>query len=42
LSGRTRQSQEIRFLADVEKLRQRVAAAQLRTPAKIYEAIGRL
>jgi hypothetical protein len=33
---------EIRFLADVEKLRKRIAAAQLRTPARIYEAIGRL
>ena len=37
-----RQRQEIRFLADVEKLRKRIAAAQLRTPARIYEAIGRL
>jgi len=37
-----RQKQEIRFLADIEKLRKRIAAAQLRKPAKIYEAIGRL
>ena len=29
-------------MADVEKLRKRIAAAQLRTPARIYEAIGRL
>ena len=28
-------------MADVEKLRKRIAAAQLRTPARIYEAIGR-
>jgi transposase len=37
-----RQKQEIRFLADTEKLRKRIAAGQLRTSAKIYEAIGRL
>jgi transposase len=37
-----RQKQEIRFLADTEKLRKRIVAGRLRTPAKIYEAIGRL
>ena len=37
-----RQKQEIRFLADMQKLRKRIATAQLRKPAKIYEAIGRL
>ena len=29
-------------MADIEKLRKRIAAPQLRKPAKIYEAIGRL
>ena len=37
-----RQKQEIRFLADIEKLAKRVALGRLRTTAKIYEAIGRL
>jgi transposase len=37
-----RQKQEIRFLADTEKLRKRIVAGRLRTSAKIYEAIGRL
>src|SRR6202140_3597455 len=37
-----RQKQEIRFLADMEKLRKRIAEGRLRTAAKIYEAIGRL
>jgi transposase len=37
-----RQKQEVRFLADVEKLAKRVALGRLRTAAKIYEAIGRL
>jgi transposase len=37
-----RQKQESRFLLDIEKLRKRIVAGQLRTPAKIYEAIGRL
>ena len=37
-----RQKQEIRFLADTEKLRKRILAGRLRTSAKIYEAIGRL
>src|SRR5271166_4226546 len=37
-----RQKQEIRFLADTEKLQKRIVAGRLRTPAKIYEAIGRL
>jgi transposase len=37
-----RQKQEIRFLADVEKLGKRIALGRLRTAAKIYEAIGRL
>ena len=37
-----RQKQEIRFLADVEKLGKRIAVGRLRTAAKIYEAIGRL
>jgi hypothetical protein len=36
-----RQKQEIRFLADIEKLRKRIVAGRLRTAAKIYEAIGR-
>jgi transposase len=37
-----RQKQEIRFLADMEKLAKRIALGRLRTAAKIYEAIGRL
>ena len=37
-----RQKQEIRFLADIEKLGKRIAEGRLRTAAKIYEAIGRL
>jgi transposase len=37
-----RQKQEIRFLADTEKLAKRIALGRLRTTAKIYEAIGRL
>jgi transposase len=37
-----RQRQELCFLADTEKLTKRVALGQLRTAAKIYEAIGRL
>jgi transposase len=37
-----RQKQEIRFLADIEKLAKRIALGRLRTAAKIYEAIGRL
>jgi transposase len=37
-----RQKQEIRFLADIEKLARRIALGRLRTLAKIYEAIGRL
>lgn len=37
-----RQKQEIRFLADIEKLAKRIALGRLRTLAKIYEAIGRL
>ena len=37
-----RQKQEIRFLADTEKLSKRILAGHLRTAAKIYEAIGRL
>jgi transposase len=37
-----RQKQEIRFLADMEKLGKRIALGRLRTAAKIYEAIGRL
>jgi len=37
-----RQKQEIRFLADIEKLGKRIALGRLRTAAKIYEAIGRL
>jgi transposase len=37
-----RQKQEIRFLADIEKLGKRIALGRLRTLAKIYEAIGRL
>jgi transposase len=37
-----RQNQEARFLAALEKLRQRVVAGRLRTPAKVCEAIGRL
>jgi transposase len=37
-----RQKQEIRFLADIEKLGRRIALGRLRTAAKIYEAIGRL
>ena len=36
------QKQEIRFLADTDKLRKRIVAVRLRTSAKIYEAIGRL
>jgi hypothetical protein len=37
-----RQKQEIRFLADIEKLGKRIALGRLRSAAKIYEAIGRL
>ena len=37
-----RQKQEVRFLADIEKLAKRIALGRLRTAAKIYEAIGRL
>jgi len=37
-----RQKQEIRLLADIEKLGKRIALGRLRTTAKIYEAIGRL
>jgi transposase len=37
-----RQKQEVRFLADTEKLAKRIALGRLRTAAKIYEAIGRL
>jgi hypothetical protein len=37
-----RQKQEIRFLADTEKLRKRILAGRLRTSAKIYKAMGRL
>jgi hypothetical protein len=37
-----RQKQEVRFLADTEKLAKRIALGRLRTVAKIYEAIGRL
>jgi hypothetical protein len=37
-----RQKQEIRFLADIEKLAKRIALGRLRRAAKIYEAIGRL
>ena len=37
-----RQKQEVRFLADIEKLAKRIALGRLRTSAKIYEAIGRL
>jgi transposase len=37
-----RHKQESRFLADLEKLRTRIAAGQLRAAAKIYEALGRL
>jgi transposase len=37
-----RQKQEVRFLADIEKLAKRIALGRLRTVAKIYEAIGRL
>jgi transposase len=37
-----RQKQQIRFLADMEKLGKRIALGRLRTAAKIYEAIGRL
>ena len=37
-----RQRQEVRFLADTQKLAKRVALGQLRTAPKIYEAIGRL
>jgi transposase len=37
-----RQKQEVRFLADTEKLAKRIALGRLRSAAKIYEAIGRL
>lgn len=37
-----RQNQEIRFVADTEKLAKRIALGRLRSSAKIYEAIGRL
>jgi transposase len=37
-----RQKQEVRFLADTEKLAKRIALGRLRTATKIYEAIGRL
>ena len=37
-----RQKQEIRLLADIEKLGKRIALGRLRTTAKIYEVIGRL
>jgi transposase len=37
-----RGKQEDRLLADLEKLRQRVSAGQLKRPEKIAEAIGRL
>ena len=37
-----RQKQEVRFLADAEKLAKRIAQGQLQSAPKIYEAIGRL
>jgi transposase len=37
-----RQKQEQRMLADIEKLRRRVAAGRLKQPVKIGEAIGRI
>jgi hypothetical protein len=37
-----RQNQELRFLADTEKIAKRVALGRLKSVAKIYEAIGRL
>jgi transposase len=37
-----RRKQELRFLADLEKLRKRIVAGKLRAASKIYEALGRL
>jgi len=37
-----RQKQEVRFLADTEKLAKRIELGRLKSAAKIYEAIGRL
>jgi transposase len=37
-----RQKQEVRFLADTEKLAKRITQGRLQSTSKIYEAIGRL